>query len=101
VCRALRKGKRRKNCKACLPPLKEQNIDAVRMYLLTRNQLILTGMGDPVDINHMPIHEAMRLYRVKNPRECFEKVLTLANNMMERAEAERERKEGKDGLEGL
>lgn len=36
------------------------------------------GVNGPVDINHQAIHEAMRLYRIKNRRRCFEKVIALS-----------------------
>ena len=36
------------------------------------------GMNGPVDVNHQAIHEAMRLYKIKKRRECFEKVTILA-----------------------
>jgi hypothetical protein len=40
------------------------------------------GPGGPVDINHHAIHEAMDLYDIKDKRECFERVLIMANEQM-------------------
>jgi hypothetical protein len=40
-------------------------------------------MAGVVDINHVAVHEAMKLYRIENRRECFEKVLRLAANFIE------------------
>ena len=37
------------------------------------------GFDGPIDINHLAIHEAMRLGKVKDPEECYEEVLVLAN----------------------
>ncbi|GFK95444.1 hypothetical protein NNJEOMEG_03307 [Fundidesulfovibrio magnetotacticus] len=54
------------------------NRDAARVYLACRRQLIFAGMGRPVDINHLAVHEAMRLFRVRDAVDCFEKVLALA-----------------------
>ena len=42
------------------------------------------GYDGPIDINHLAIHEAIRLYDVDNPRECFEKVLVMSQKWMER-----------------
>jgi hypothetical protein len=36
------------------------------------------GFNGPVSINHQAIYEAMRLYKIKNRRECFEKVIILS-----------------------
>ena len=53
------------------------------IFFLIRNQLIM-GFDGPVDINHQAIHGAMKLYNVNNPRECFEKVLIMSQNWIER-----------------
>jgi hypothetical protein len=64
-------------CETCKElPIKESE-DAVRIFFLVRSQLIM-GMNGPVSINHQAIHEAMKLYKIKNRRECFEKVLILS-----------------------
>lgn len=83
-------------CAECLPPLKEENRDAVEIYLVTRNQVVWTGgMGSsPTDVNHLAVHEAMRLYGVKDRRRCFEKVLRLARYMIDKQlEAAKEKAE--------
>lgn len=36
------------------------------------------NMNGAVTINHQAIHEAMKLYKIKNRKECFEKVLILS-----------------------
>ena len=81
---------KRGDCAECLPPLMEENRDAVKVYLLCRRQMIFAGLGEPVDINHMAVHEAMRLYRVRDRRDCFERVLAVNAHMMELAAEERE-----------
>jgi hypothetical protein len=64
-------------CETCKEtPLKE-NENAIRIFAIVRHQFIV-GMGGPIDVNHLSIHEAMRLYGIKNKKECFEKVLTLS-----------------------
>jgi hypothetical protein len=60
-----------------------ENEDAIRIFFLVRYQLIM-GMNGPVDVNHLAIYEAMKLYRIKNRRECFEKVLILARWWIEK-----------------
>jgi len=42
------------------------------------------GTNGPIDINQIPIHKAMKLYKIKNRKECFEKVLKLNNWWIER-----------------
>lgn len=62
----------------------EENQDATRIYFLVQNQLIMGPTG-PVDINQLAIHEAMKLYRIKDRKECFEKVLKLSAYFIEKA----------------
>jgi len=72
------------DCLQCLPPLMEENQDAAEIYFLVQNQLIM-GLRGPIDINHLAIHEAMKLYRIRERRDCFEKVLRLAIHFIEKA----------------
>jgi len=62
----------------------EENQDAAEIYFLVQNQLIM-GLRGPIDINHLAIHEAMKLYRIRERRDCFEKVLRLAIHFIEKA----------------
>jgi hypothetical protein len=64
-------------CDTCREEPLEENDDALRIFFLVKDQVIM-GMSGPVAINHQAVHEAMRLYRIRNRRECFEKVLTLS-----------------------
>ena len=43
---------------------------------------MIMGNKGPIDINHQPIHEAMRLYEVTNKQQCFEKVLFLSQEWL-------------------
>ena len=55
-----------------------ENADAARIFDVTRHQLIV-GMSGVVDINQLAVHEAMRIYKVKDRKKCFEKVLHLGS----------------------
>jgi len=76
-----------------------QNAEAVAIYMLCHKQLILSGMGGPIDINHLAVHKAIDLYGVDDPVGCFEKVIKVAGHMLARWEALRKEKEdqGQDG----
>lgn len=67
----------------------EENVDAAQIYVICRNQLIMS-MNGPIDINHLAIHEAMRLYGVENRRECFEKVVKVSDYFLEKYRRERD-----------
>ena len=54
-----------------------ENEEAVRVFFVVQDQYIMAE-GGPVAINHLAIHAAMDLYRVRNRIECFHKVLSLA-----------------------
>jgi len=60
-----------------------RNVDALRIFMVVRDQLIISVNG-PVSLNHVAIHEAMNLYKVKNKRRCFEKILHLGNWWIQR-----------------
>jgi len=57
------------------------------IYFLTQRQLIFGPKG-PVDINHLAVHEAMKLYQIDNRQECFEKVIRLAAHFIEKMRME-------------
>ena len=65
-------------CITCREVPEEGNEEALGIFFLVRNQLIM-GSGGPVDLNHLAVYSAMDLYQVKNRIECFEKVLKLAS----------------------
>ena len=67
------------HCAVCTPPLMPENEDAVRIFMIVQNQFIMSGMGGPVAIDQVAIHEAMRLYQIRDRRRCFEQVLELAS----------------------
>jgi len=63
-------------CETCIVEQMPDTAEAHKIFNVVRNQLIV-GMGGPVAVNQTAIHEAMRLYGVKNKLECFEKVMVL------------------------
>jgi hypothetical protein len=77
-------------CEICRELPEQENEDAERIFFLVRDQFIM-GMNGPISISHEAIHEAMRLYRIKNRRDCFEKVLILSRWWIEKI---REKNEG-------
>lgn len=66
-----------------MPPLWEENQEAFRVYMLCRDQLVM-GFNGPVAVNHSAVHEAMRLYGVGNPVDCFEKVVMASQHELAR-----------------
>jgi len=88
VCRAIHDPKgSRPPCDECLPPLWEENQEAFWVYQLCRDQVIMAtdGMGSrPVALNQLAVHEAMRLYGVAHPVDCFEKVVQVSRHELAR-----------------
>ena len=64
-------------CEKCWVDIDPANMDALRIFNIVKSQFIM-GMGGPVDINHLAVHEAMSLYGIENRQQCFMKVLQLA-----------------------
>jgi len=63
----------------------EENQDAMKIFLLTKSQLIM-GFGGPVDISHLAVWKAIENYPggVRSPWECFNRVIRLAHWWLER-----------------
>lgn len=71
------------DCVKCLPELLGENEDAERIYFIVQNQFIM-GFNGPVAINQVAIHEAMKLYRIQDKIDCFEKVLSISAYFIEK-----------------
>jgi len=82
--RANRKPPEEPPCETCKIKSMKENMDAIRVFFVVRDQLIMSAMGSPVAIMQSAIHDAMRLYRIKNRVDCFEKVRTLGKWWIER-----------------
>jgi hypothetical protein len=65
-------------CETCRVDPVEDNKEALKIFFMVRDQYIMTE-GGPVAINHLAIHEAMRLLKIKDKLKCFNKVCKLAN----------------------
>jgi hypothetical protein len=51
---------------------------------MVRRQVITIGeANEPVDLNYSSVMEVMRLYGVKDKKDCFEKVCRLFNASLE------------------
>jgi hypothetical protein len=71
------------DCKICLPDCLPENQDAEKIYLIVRDQYIMSSMGGPVAINQMAIHRAMDLYDIEFRQDCFEKVVNVGRKFLQ------------------
>ncbi len=62
-----------------MEPLLDENIDAIQIYFLVQNQVIIAPGGQIIDLNINAIKVAMDLYEVQNQRQCLGKVMELFN----------------------
>ena len=83
MCRVLRKLEGREpDCENCLPPLWLENEEVVMVFNAVQGQVITAGArNEVVDVNHVSIHEAMSVYKVKDRRDCFEHVVKLFHDL--------------------
>ena len=66
-------------CYQCWVDPDPVNNDAWKIFNINRYQLITVGMeGHILDMNHMPIHDSMRMCKIKDREKCFGKILVLA-----------------------
>jgi hypothetical protein len=70
-------------CDKCRVDPIDENRDAIEIFLVIQSQMIM-GPSGPVDLNHLAIHEAMKLYKIKNRTDCFNKVRTLGHWWVDR-----------------
>jgi hypothetical protein len=67
-------------CETCWVELREENEDVARIFQIVRGQVItwFNGQVDVVmDLNHLAVWAAIDHFGVRNPRECFERVLKM------------------------
>ena len=85
-----------RDCKICLPDCFPENEDAEKIFLAVRDQYIMSGMGGPIAINQVAIHQAMDLYEIEFKQDCFEKVVNVGrkflNDYNEKQKEKQERK---------
>ena len=53
----------------------EENVDALKVFLITRYQFVSDSVG-PIDINHLAIESVMKREGIED-RQTFDKVLNL------------------------
>lgn len=76
-------------CETCrVDPVKE-NEDALNCFFMVQDQYIMAE-GGPVALNHLAIHEAMRLLKIKDRLKCFRKVCKLGHWWIEQTREARE-----------
>jgi len=71
-----------------------ENKEAMEIYSTVSNQMIVSGMGDPIDINIVAIKTVMDLYGVDNQPECFKKVVMIARHII-KGHQEKSKTDGK------
>jgi hypothetical protein len=70
-------------CEKCKPELIKENEEALKIYVICQNQVLMSGFGDIVDLNYNALEFIMSLYNVKNKRECFEKIIKIFRYIQE------------------
>ncbi|MDD5353029.1 MAG: DUF1799 domain-containing protein [Candidatus Omnitrophica bacterium] len=69
-------------CDTCKPIIMPANQDALRIYALVSNQVIIGGMGDIIGLNYNAVKFIMDLYGIENQRDCFERVVHIFNKIL-------------------
>ena len=52
----------------------KENEEAGNIYMLVRGQVLMSGMGDVIDLNFVALKTVMDLYQVTDQQRVFEKV---------------------------
>jgi len=79
-------------CEKCIPEILPENRDALQVYLLVQNQLVIGGMGEVIDINFESIKFIMELYDIPNKRGVFEKVINVSRFFIKEGRERRNQK---------
>lgn len=79
----MKPGGEEPDCNKCLPPLLPENEDAIRVFVAVQGQVITAGeKGKVVDIDHSSIHASMVMHKVRDRRDCFDKVVTVFHTLL-------------------
>ena len=70
-------------CKECMPVLMPGNKDAVKTYLLCRDQMIMS-MAGPVALDIRAVEIAMNRCHVKNRDMVFHQVVALGRHFIQK-----------------
>ena len=69
-------------CEKCMPEIMPENKEAFEIYAIVCNQMIVSGMGDPIDINFASLKIVMDLFSIENQLECFKRVVLMARHII-------------------
>ncbi len=70
-------------CTTCRVELEEENIDAGRVYQMSKRQVrIAPGSGQIVDLDYAAVKAVMDIYGVKDQRDCFDKVVRTFHHFL-------------------
>jgi len=80
-----------------MPKLYDENDDAIRVFVMVRNQLIFDpASGFAIDLNLVAVLQAMDELGITLRDDCLEKVMVLGRNHIEdRNDQVRERQHGR------
>lgn len=62
-------------CDTCRVDLMADNRDAAHIYMACRHQVVTAGMGEVIDINHLPVWQMIDRMQVRDPLRCFELII--------------------------
>ena len=62
--------------------------------MVVRDQYIMSGMGGPIAINQVAIHQAMELYDIEYKRDCFDKVVNVGRKFLNDLNEKQKEKQG-------
>jgi len=53
-----------------------ENKEAAEVYMMTRNQVVTAGMGQPIDISISAVKTVMDLWGVRDQKKCLSRVIS-------------------------
>ena len=60
-----------------------ENADALKIWSLVQDQVIVGGMGVVLGINHIAVWKAIEKYRIRDELDVFEKVIRAFSHVRE------------------
>ena len=70
-------------CSECRVELTEDNLEAARIYHITKRQVRTAGgSGEIIDLDYTAVKHVMDLYEIKDQREVFGKVTRLFHHFL-------------------
>ena len=70
-------------CEDCRVPLQSDNIDLATIYLLTRNQVLMSPSGGVIGLNLVSVYPLLEMYDIEDPISAIALIMRAFNTFQQ------------------